>query len=109
MKRLILMAILAAGCGGTQAPATIQAPSGNSPALGCETNLDAGTVCDPCPGATIQNQIEHDGWTERFCGCAAADGGTGAYMDWPSCGAGAGNSSCANMLALWNDLCHRHP
>lgn len=104
MRAILLVAILlSVGCGGTEPAAIVQPPPAPT-AIGCETNLDAGTPCDPCPGATIQRQFENPQGTARICGCGDADGGLGAYMQWESCPATA---TCAHLRAFWNDLCHR--
>lgn len=109
MIRAILMAaVLAiAACGGSTEPSA-QDPRDQRASAVCETNLDAGTPCDPCPGAISSEQIESPEWTSRRCGCRLANGGI-AYVAWVSCGLpAAAENTCAKILDVWNNsLCVR--
>jgi hypothetical protein len=59
MIRAILMAaaLAIAACGGSPAEPGAQDPRDQRGSAVCETNLDAGTPCDPCPGAISSEQI----------------------------------------------------
>jgi hypothetical protein len=106
MKMILVAAVIGlAACGGT-AELGDQDPRDPRASAVCETNLDAGTPCDPCPGAISSEQIESPEWTTRRCGCRLANGGI-AYVSWVSCGLpAAAENTCAKMLEVWNNsLC----
>jgi len=62
--RAMAIALVFAACGGGAVPEGQPSAALTTPLVdGCETNLDAGVVCDPCPGSPGQRQfdVENEG------------------------------------------------
>jgi hypothetical protein len=69
MKLAVALLLVAAGCGGAQAAdRTAQATAPT-----CETLLDAGVTCDPCPGSPRSAQIDSYFGQFRECECPTVD------------------------------------
>lgn len=94
--------LLLVGCGG----AATSNKAGEAPpdyGAACETNLDAGLPCDPCPGATIRSQTVTPAWTSTSCDRPLPDGGI-CGMVWLGCGEPT-LVACEAMLKEWNAEC----
>jgi hypothetical protein len=70
MKLAAALLLVAAGCGGAQA-ADSRSAQATTPV--CETLLDAGTVCDPCPGSPRSVQTDTTFGQFRECDCPKRD------------------------------------
>lgn len=124
--RLIAVAVLA-GCGGSASDFRSHAIT--APAVfGCETSIDAGVPCDPCPGNVGSTQTDYpsgpegipvplsDGGLEfvlsfRSCQCPAKAGATRIGVVWRACPpipagfAGYPATTCAEVAKEFSALC----
>lgn len=80
MLRIASIALLAAACG--SGARTSSAQTDLSPS-GCVTLFDAGTPCDPCPGAARSTQDDL-GWNDLSTAAPLPDGGAGVLI-WRHC------------------------
>jgi hypothetical protein len=107
MRLAALLALLLLVACGHQEPPQVPPPTPR-PTAECETNLDAGTPCDPCPGAAREDQFDAiaqgQTFTQRRCFCDA-DGGR--FLAWNSCPATVDTPTCAVALATWSSVCIR--
>lgn len=119
MRLIAALVLLAVGCGGAEA--ATQAAGGDnttaSPAATagtCETNLDAGTPCNPCPNSprSVQKDTAPDPrsgvvFSQRECDCPQVHNGITGIL-WPSCPPAPPNEphpTCAGVLAEYKTAC----
>jgi hypothetical protein len=88
MHRITPLLLLAAACGDTQAPAPGEATTAiaaGAITLGCETNLDAGVPCEPCPGNIRSIQTDFPGDESNGVPIPLRDGGMTYILVYRQC------------------------
>lgn len=72
MRGMIAIVLLAVACGSAEAGTKPEAAT-QATVAGCDTLLDAGTTCDPCPGNAGSTQADHLNFGDGY---SLPDGGT---------------------------------
>lgn len=80
------LVLLAVGCGSAVAEENVSHAQTAAPVTdGCETNLDAGTLCEPCPGNSGSRQFDVFGEGGGAMVIPLPDGGTASVLTWRQC------------------------